>query len=184
MNGIRATLSQFGENRRTSAIFMSDNGMLWGEHGLSGKWRPYSASLRVPLLMRWPGHFARGLTDTRLAANVDLAPTIVDAARLPESLKLSMDGHSLLTETRRPRILLENLRGRLGRWAALRTRSYQYTEYYTDGQVSFREYYDLRRDPWQLTNLLKDGDPENDPELGRLESQLASDRVCAASSCP
>src|SRR4029453_5660145 len=76
-------------------------------------------------------------------------------------------------------------------WATLITRNYQYTEYYDDEgtQPTFREFYDLRTDPWELTNLYGgDGDPSNDPGVNpaasTLSTQLAKDRLCAGSTCP
>jgi hypothetical protein len=73
-------------------------------------------------------------------------------------------------------------------WASLTALDYQYVEYYDeDGKRTFREYYDLLRDPWQLTNTLGDFDPTNDPspvQLQSLSARLAADRRCATSSCP
>ena len=47
-------------------------------------------------------------------------------------------------------------------------------EYVNDrGQVDFREYYRIGRDPQQLVNVLHDGDPTNDPNLAALSAVLA-----------
>jgi arylsulfatase A-like enzyme len=73
-------------------------------------------------------------------------------------------------------------------WASIRSDDYQYAEYYgSDGGVMLREYYDLRSDPWQLTNLLGDEDPLNDPTPDRvaaLSARLALDRRCEGTSGP
>src|SRR6185369_1122312 len=61
-------LAALKERRDTLAIFISDNGYAWGEHGTRGKWRPYTESIRVPLAMRWPGHFEPGSVDTGIPA--------------------------------------------------------------------------------------------------------------------
>ena len=68
------TLEATGEASNTLAIFMSDNGFMWGEHGLRAKGDAYDASVRVPMYMRWPGHVIAGATDNRLVANIDVAP--------------------------------------------------------------------------------------------------------------
>jgi arylsulfatase A-like enzyme len=62
----------------------------------------------------------------------------------------------------------------------------QYVEYYADDgtTVVFREYYDLRADPWQLVNLLRDGDRSNNPDVPALHALLTTDRACAGASCP
>ncbi len=62
---------------------------------------------------------------------------------------------------------------------------YQYTEYYDEaGEIVFREYYDLVHDRWQLVNLLHDGRPGNDPDVGPLHDRLTADRSCVGTACP
>jgi arylsulfatase A-like enzyme len=173
------------EERRTLAFFLSDNGYLWGDHGLRWKAHPYA--IRVPLFMRWPARVGPGAVDTRLVTNIDIAPTVLEAARLkPE---LPMDGFSLLDRRRsRSRVLTEYWAAQgsfqpPGTWASILTPSYHYIEHYGTGPVTLpptsREYYDMRTDPWRLTNLLGDASTSNDPPLGPLSSQLAQDRNCA-----
>jgi arylsulfatase A-like enzyme len=182
-------LDAANETRDTLAIFMSDNSYLWGEHGLEAKPYPYTYGVKVPMLMRWPGHVAAKTVDPRFAANVDIAPTAMQIANATPPTP--MDGRSLLQPSTRTRWLAERV-GRNGGpplWAQTRTNSVEYTEYYDDvtGQITFREYYDLNSDPWELTNLLGDGNPSNDPspaEISGLSAQLASDRACTGVTCP
>jgi arylsulfatase A-like enzyme len=171
----------------TIAIFLSDNGFGWGEHGLTSKSAPYDHAARVPIYLRWPRHIAPRSIDTRMAANIDIAPTILDAARIPSSAMPPMDGRSLLDETwSRDRILLEHWATRP--WASLRATDHQYVEHYDDaGTIVFREYYDLATDRWQLENLLADGDPANDPSpdtIGNLSLDLQRARSCSEQDCP
>ncbi|MGH2682804.1 MAG: sulfatase family protein [Actinomycetota bacterium] len=185
---LAAELRRLGEEDGTLAFFLSDNGLMWGDHGTTGKSLPYSASIEIPLLVRWPGTFPAGAVDDRLATTVDIAPTILHAAGLP-TVPGQVDGRSLLEPWDRDRVLTESW---VIPWASLRTRSYQYTEWYNvDGNLTFREYYDLEADPWQLTNLLGDGVPANDPPadlLASLSADLARDRLCAGvegpAACP
>jgi arylsulfatase A-like enzyme len=184
-------LRELGEERRTLAFFLSDGGYMWGEHGVVGKKLPYTQSVRIPFYMRWPGHLPERTTDRRLAVNVDIAPTVLDAAGVdaPE-----MDGRSLIDHSRRRRrVLIEHWRdlGPLGwpTWASLWTRRYQYVEYYggDNETIEFREFYDLRADRWQTQNLLSDLNPHNDPHpelLARLSNRLAGDRRCVGAGCP
>ena len=77
----------------------------------------------------------------------------------------------------RSRILLEwyASAGGLG-WASLRTATSHYIEHYdlVDNQtIKFREYYDLTADPWEMDNLLGDGNAANDPHTAALSAQLA-----------
>jgi hypothetical protein len=61
----------------------------------------------------------------------------------------------------------------------------EYTEYYQpNGQVAFREFYDLTSDPWLLDNLYGNVDPTDNPLVGPLAAELAAARACEATSCP
>jgi arylsulfatase A-like enzyme len=185
-------LRRNGEDRNTLALFVSDNGYLWGHHGLSGKSVPYMPSIEVPLLLRWPARPGiAGSVDDRIVANIDIAPAIAHATRL-DLTGPPMDGRSLFDRRwQRDHLLNEYFASRVAlapAWAALTTLDSQYVEYYDEaGNRTFREYYDLLQDPWQLTNTLRDFNPTNDPSplrLQQLAAQLAADRTCAAARCP
>ncbi|GAB3830721.1 alkaline phosphatase family protein [Dactylosporangium cerinum] len=188
VESIRRQLEARGELENTLVILMSDNGKFWGEHGLQEKFMPYLQAERVPLLMSWPGRLDRG-DDPRLAANLDITPTVLAAAGLTPSYQV--DGRNLLVPGDRSALLTEYWRdpangAGIPPWASTYVpERYRYTELYDDtGAVIDREYYDLARDPWQLTNLLRDGVPGNDPALGPLSAALARQRTCAGPACP
>jgi arylsulfatase A-like enzyme len=183
---IFVALKALGEANDTLAIFTSDNGYMWGEHRIADKRFPYPTSVLLPMYVRWPGRVAAGATRTKLTANIDVEPTILKAAGITPTHRV--DGASLFSAGARSRLLLEYFHSPdspLASWASTLTPSYQYTEWYGDGGlVTFREYYDVARDPWRLTNLLADGNAANDPNVWPLRTQLAADRSCAGSSCP
>lgn len=157
-------LEELGEVN-TIAFYTSDHGIHWGEHGLRQKEKPYLESIRVPFFMRWPGRVASNFSDERLAANIDIAPTILDAVNsagsAPIEPRAEMDGASLLDQRRPPRAdsFSEHFGvgpprsterdfypGQFPSWASITNPSFQYTEY-------FRTY---ARDP--------EGPSEDDPE--------------------
>jgi arylsulfatase A-like enzyme len=180
-----AVLRRRGERRSTVVVFTSDNGLLAGEHGgLVGKDLPYPASTRVPLLVRWPGRLPAGRTRRDPVTNVDVATMLfrLGGARRPT------DGRSLLARPARDTLFLESFgaldndrRMALPPWRSVRTAGYQFTEYYDDGEVSFREYYDLRRDPWQLENAAATLSPARTASLARRLARLAR---CERRACP
>lgn len=176
-------LERHDETRDTLAIFTSDNGFFWGEHGLSDKRLPYLPSTRVPLLVRWPGRVASGATDGRLAANVDVAPTVLDAAGIEP--RHVVDGRSLLADGTRRLLLLEYMADPgfdVPAWSALQSRDLQYVEYEGDGGVAFRELYDLTADRWQVRSLLAGG--RDDARAARLARALERVRTCAGTTGP
>ena len=191
VEAIFAELGRTGEGRNTLALFVSDNGFLWGEHGISNKTAPYLRSVKVPLLLRWPTRVRARSVDRRLVANIDLTPTIAHVARLNVNGH-ALDGRSLLDRRwQRDHLLLEYFEGETAitpTWASVTSLADQFVQYYDeDGRPTEREYYDLLQDPWQLENTLGDFDPTNDPspaKLAELSARLADDRACAGSSCP
>jgi arylsulfatase A-like enzyme len=184
---VMSELDRLGESD-TIAFFLSDNGYLWGEHGKAGEKRlPYLPTVQVPFYVRWPGHVAGGSSSTAFATNADITPTILEALGITPTL--TPDGVSLFSAPPRERLELEYFRSLdntyYPNWAATLTHDWQYTEWYAeDGQtITFREYYDRVADPWQLTNLLADGNPANDPDVQRLSLDLAVERACVGAAC-
>lgn len=154
VNGLLGDLQTLNE-QNTVVIFLSDNGYQWGEHGVNeAKRLPYLQSVKVPFFMSWPGHVAAGAADGRLIANIDIAPTLLDAAGLPPDT-LPVDGMSLLQTTVRKNLLLEYRQSpdapAFPFWDAVISKRREYVEWLADDAttVTFQEYYGLRADPWQ-----------------------------------
>jgi len=96
---IIATLRELGILDNTLVVFTSDNGP-WFE-GSTGaargrKGSPWGGGYRVPLIASWPGHIPAATVSGEMGMNIDLLPTITEAAQidLPEDHEL--DGRSLL----------------------------------------------------------------------------------------
>lgn len=159
-----AALKASGEYDNTVVMFMSDNGVMQGEHRIAGgkRW-PYRESARVPLLIRGPG-FTSG-THTEPVSNVDLAPTIADLANVTPGL--AVDGMSLLNQPPADRpILLEYLGHEVDgmpTYSSVIQNGKQYTEYTGGG----RELYDLASDPWQQVNRA------NNPAMAAVRQRLS-----------
>ncbi|HEX5980529.1 MAG TPA: sulfatase [Thermoleophilaceae bacterium] len=181
---IVGTLERSGELANTLIVYTSDNGYMHGEHrAKSGKVWHYEPSSRVPLIMRGPGVPA-GLRDRRPVANIDVAPTIVDAA--DAQAQRVLDGRSLFGLIADPGvwwgrdILLENGRGAnsVPPYRAIRTGRFVYVQHLSTGEY---ELYDLERDPYQLDNL--DGVPRYAAVQRDLAGRLRLLRHCAGRGC-
>jgi arylsulfatase A-like enzyme len=176
-----AALRRTGELDNTLFVFTSDNGWLLGEHRVRGqKYVGFEEAIKVPLMVRGPG-FPAGRRVQEQASNVDLAPTILQAAGArPGRVQ---DGVSLrkLLGRRPPKrdLLVEtgtNTPG-LPTYSQLHTRRWVLEDVST-GEV---ELYDLSRDPFQLDNLAYD--PSFAAIRAKLEARLAKLRDCAGSGC-
>ena len=89
-------LDALGAADSTVIIFTSDNGMFFGERGLSDCWLLYEDSIRVPLVVMDPRFEGsrRGARADELVLNIDISPTIIELAGIavPEAVQ----GRSLL----------------------------------------------------------------------------------------
>jgi arylsulfatase A-like enzyme len=174
---LRAALERLGLAEDTVLVFTSDNGMLFGEHGLMGKWLMYEESIRVPLLVRDPRLPAerRRRRVREMALNVDLAPTLLELAGLPALPGLH--GRSLVPLLRgeardwREAWLYEHPEheSRLGYLPALegvRTPEWKYVRYLAPASDA-ASLFDLRRDPREERDLA--ASPEHRAILDELE---------------
>jgi arylsulfatase A-like enzyme len=180
VGGLVEALRRNRELRDTLIIYTSDNGFMLGEHGLAGKHLPYEESIRVPLVMRGPG-LPSGEAIDGMVQNIDLAPTILDAAGIPARRK--QDGVSMLRlstgggfdEDRH--LLIEYLESP-ERFKSVRSPDgFLYAEY-AKGAV---ELYDLNRDPFQLENVAE-ARRYTAVEKG-LAERLEALRDCAGRAC-
>jgi len=151
---IVAALKQTGRWQSTLFVYVSDNGLAWGEHRLlDRKECAYEECAKVPFWVRAPGLTAR--LDTNLVANIDLAPTFAAWAGItPLGLVNGLNLLPLLSNPAAPwrtELLLEHLGGSTTalRHSAIRTARNLYVEY----QNGNKELYNLVKDPYELNNV-------------------------------
>ncbi len=144
-------------SEQTVVVFFSDHGEMMGDHGLCQKNCPYEGSVRIPLILRWPGRADRGRICDDLVGLTDIMPTFLDELGLayPESLG-PLAGDSLLGShdgglaSEREEFIIDYGWGR-NRWIAARGRTHKYCLFAEGGR---EELYDLSEDPWETRNLL------------------------------
>lgn len=154
-------LDESGLAKNTVVIYVSDQGMWLGEHGWFDKRWMYEHSLRTPLIIRWPGVAQPGAFCDAIVSNLDFAATFLDLAAAPPAA--DMHGRSLLPL----------LRGETpADWR--KSFYYHYYEYpawhfvrkhygvtdtrfklihFYEKDVDQWELYDLKFDPYELSNL-------------------------------
>jgi arylsulfatase A-like enzyme len=179
---LRAWLEETGQLDNTIIVFMGDNGLLEGEHGMVDKRTMHEASIRIPLAVRYPALTSKPTVIDQQVLTVDMAPSLLE---LTKTRSLSgIDGRSWVSlvkggdpawrenwfyyynyEKQFP--YTPNVRG-------VRTNDWKYVHYpHGDGAPDRHkaELYDLRRDPGELENLI--GAPDSAATVARLQSELA-----------
>jgi len=162
----------------TIVIYSSDQSYFLGEHGMAEKRWMYEESLRMPLVMRWPGKIKPGTVVTKLVQNIDYAPTLLDAAGVP--VPKEMQGRSLIPlldgrqkEWRKAIYYHYYTNGEhnVPRHDGVRTDRYKLISYYTDGTF---ELFDLEKDPHELRNIYDN--PEYRDVVKRMLKLLNEER--------
>lgn len=174
---ILKALEQTKALENTLVVFSSDNGYFWGEHGLGDKRWAYEESIRDPLLMRYPSLIKAGSSFDELVMNIDLAPTFLElgGVKIPKAtqgqslLPLFKDSKpdwrkSFLTE-----YFQEQNYPRTPTWKAIRTDQWKLIRY--TGLEGMDELYNLKADPFEMTNLVKDASSQDIKR--KLEKELA-----------
>ncbi|MBL8890380.1 MAG: sulfatase-like hydrolase/transferase [Planctomycetaceae bacterium] len=78
----------------TIVVYSSDQGFYLGEHGWYDKRWMFEESLRMPLIVRWPGRIPAGSRSNAMVQNIDYAPTFLQAAGI--EVPAQVQGRSLL----------------------------------------------------------------------------------------
>ncbi len=147
----------------TVVLFTSDNGYLFGEHGLGDKRAAYDESMRIPLVIRYPKLIKPNTVCDAMVLNINVAPTFIDLAG--EKVPDAMQGRSM-----KPLMLGD---GKTADWRHAFFYEYFYEHHYatptitavrTDdakiikypGHDEWTELFDLSSDPYELHNLAHD----------------------------
>lgn len=182
-------LEVLGVSDNTIIVFTSDNGLITGEHGLTGIWLMYEPSIRLPLVIYDPRQpkERRGRVVPQLALNVDYAPTLLDMANV--EIPGPMQGRSLVPlfngeavadwpsdffyeHFYRPSHLKTN-KNNIPRSEGLRTKRWKYVHYF-DEQPPFEQLFDLSNDPHEGTNLAANlaANPQHQVTLETLRQRM------------
>lgn len=162
---IMERLGHLGLDDNTLVIFMGDNGMNMGHHGIWGKGNGtfplnmFDTSVKVPAIFRHAGEIPAGQVRTELLSQYDLFPTLLDYAGLE---KLEHNGQTELPGISFAGLLKgesgsdhENIviYDEYGPVRMIRTREWKYVHRYPYGP---HELYDLSNDPNEEINRIDD----------------------------
>ena len=171
---VNRTLDYLDRNNLTGntiVIYVSDQGFYMGEHGWFDKRFMYEESFRTPMVMRYPGKIKPGSRSDELVMNLDIAPTILEAAGV--AVPKDMQGQSFL-----PLVTNKNAKGREA----------MYYHYYENGEHAVSPHFGIstgryklirfykRVEGWELYDLKKDKDEMqnvyNNPKYLKIAERL------------
>ncbi len=173
-------LDESGLAENTIVIYSSDQGFYLGEHGLSDKRLMYEESLKMPFIIRWPGHVKPGQRIDAMVQNIDYAPTLLDAAGL--DVPADMQGKSLVPlfngavpEDWRDSIYYHYYQSgayNLPKIEGVRNDSYKLIRYYDHPRLKFGEQwelFDLKKDPQEMKSEY------NNPEYSAIRTRMLNE---------
>ncbi|NOU80808.1 sulfatase-like hydrolase/transferase [Paenibacillus sp. LMG 31459] len=162
-------LDELGLAENTLVVFTTDHGHFFGQHGLQAKGGfHYEDLIKLPFIVRYPGHVPAGRQSDAIQSLVDLAPTFLSFANLP--VPSSMTGvdqkdvwlgrknqardHAICEFRHEPTTIHQK---------TYIDARYKITVYFNQ---QYGEIFDLVQDPHELHNLW------DEPEHGQLKSEL------------
>ena len=173
---IVAELERRGFDDNTVIIFTGDNGIMIGEHGLTGIWLMYEGSIRKPLIIADPrlDQFRHGSTVEQMTLSFDCPVTMLDLAGVP--VPAQMRGRSLAPLMRgetadwREDFFYEHLyeRETIPKSEGVRTERFKYVRYFERNPL-YEQLFDLEADPNEVTNLADD--PAHETTLRTLRAR-------------
>lgn len=196
-------LEKNGLTENTLVIFVSDNGpwLNFGNHAGSagglreGKGTSWEGGQRVPCIMKWPGRIPEGLVCNKIAATIDVLPTLANIVEAPLPTR-KIDGVNILSlmtgdQKANPREVflyyynsncLEAVRK--NQWKLVFAHQSQTYEGFAPGKDGVGgktgnvqvepALYDLRRDPGERYDV-KDLNPEIVAELTKIADEARAD---------
>jgi arylsulfatase A-like enzyme len=178
---LRAWLEENGQLENTIIVFVGDNGLLEGEHGMVDKRTMHEPSIRIPMTVRYAGLTREPRVIEQQVLTVDMAPSLLELAGAPAIG--SVDGRSWV------RLVREGDAGWRKSWfyyynyekefpytpnvRGIRTEEWKYIRYpHGDGSPDrhLGELYDLKKDPDERVNLIRAAD--SGPTVERLRTEL------------
>ena len=162
-------LKERGNWDNTVAVFTSDHGEYLGRHDKWGKGSFHEESARIPMVIRWPGEFQKGVKTEALAEWLDIYPTLVEVAggemspnRFGTSLVPFLSGEA---ESPHAAVFSE-IQGKDGKGDFM-VRTPEYKWFVRSGAEHL---FDMRNDPYELNDLADD--PHHQGKVVELKLRL------------
>jgi len=174
MGRILTALDRQGLADDTIVLFTADHGDMLSSHGKWDKQIWYEESINVPFLLRYPRRAPAGRRQDTVVNVVDIMPTLLALAGLPIPKSVEGEDLSAVVTGGKPR---EDRMALIANYMPFARQAFPYPEWrgvrtpthtYVESRQGPLEFFDNRRDPHQLNNLV------NRPEHAAFQSRLAT----------
>jgi N-acetylglucosamine-6-sulfatase len=174
----------------TVVLFMSDNGMSWGEHKWTSKMLPYNEDLRIPMMMVGknlsqplpagsdpcpPMYAFTTSCDARIVLNVDVLPTLEGIAGITSGHLV--EGLDMLGAATRSDFVLEHWNNyNPPTYCGVRSAHWMYARYNKFEEPVKEGLYNEHADPFEMNNLAvtSPADPAVAAELQTMRDRAAA----------
>jgi arylsulfatase A-like enzyme len=167
-------LDRSGLSENTLVVYTSDNGFFLGDFGLFNKMWMYEESLRIPLLVRYPGHVKPGTVNDDFISILDIASTFSDyaQAKIPDqfqgaSIRPILETGKAPDTWRKAHYYHYFGQNDVPPHYGVRTADYKLIHYYEEDSW---ELYDLKNDPHENHNQYNN--PEKAVVVAKLKKEL------------
>jgi N-acetylglucosamine-6-sulfatase len=178
---IYAALAEKDVLDNTVFVFTSDHGILNGEHGMVDKRTAHEPSIRIPLVVRYPGltRSTQPRVVNRMVLTTDFAPSLLDLAGVAPPPNIHGRSWRRLAEGeddpswRQSYVYMYNYEKQFPytpNVRALRTQEWKYVRYPNAAVPHKAELYNLVADPGELVNLIDD--PGQRSRVATLHGEL------------
>jgi arylsulfatase A-like enzyme len=197
-------LDKNGLTQNTIVVYTSDHGVFLGEHGLFDKRFMYEPAIHIPFLVRYPREVPAASVNEDFVVNIDFAETLIDfggARSLPgtqgRSIRPLLRGETARNwrDSLYYRYWMHGAHFNVPAHLGIRTKDFKLIYFYGEtcgmkGAVATPftpawEFYDLKQDPQELSNLIddpgrRDAIREMKVELKRLQQEFGDLDTCGA----
>ncbi|MBN1909485.1 MAG: sulfatase [Pirellulales bacterium] len=170
-------LDKSGLADNTVVFYTSDQGFFLGDHSWFDKRFMYEESLRMPLMVRWPGHVKPGSVSKDMVLNLDLAETFLDLAGVDVPKDMQGRSYKPILEGHAPDDWRKSMYYRYYEFPAVHMVHKQYgvrTDRYKliyFNELEEWELFDLEKDPHELNSVYDD--PAYADVVKELKAELA-----------
>lgn len=171
-------LDHSGLSQDTIVVYTSDNGFFLGDFGMFNKMWMYEESLRLPLMVRYPGHIKPQSVNDDFISILDFASTFLDYGRAQVPVEYQGDSFRSILEGETPKDWRKahyyHYFGQhdIPPHYGVRTPEYKLIYYYENDSW---ELFDLIEDPREMRNQYDN--PEQTPVIARLKKILSELRL-------